>query len=431
MITDITVGFLKFLDVMRFKKKILDDDVDKIVYNINKLLLDADFDPDIIKDVTNFMRTQIAHATVNSNAFKELITQSLYDALIRLFAHVPDCNISFEKNKTNLILTSGMHGNGKTSTVVKLGFLLKQKCNLQKVAAISFDNKRAAAQEQLEIGCKRVGMDFLNLTDVSIGDACNKLNNAISENKYDLIIVDTAGRSSDEEELNELFMIYQTFSPKYHFLVIDSTIGNISTKISAKFQNKVKVDGVIITKTDSHAKGGCVFNVMRQTSSPVIFSTYGEHFSNISYFDPNLFVRKILGMGNRSVLRKKQSIQFDSFGRIRAGNLNYNDLLTQLLSIVDIGNAKNTVSLLSKSANLKQNVQKIDFVKTKRQIAIIQSMRPIERCDIEVLLHDLKLDEQRRIKRIAKGSGSSIAEVKEIIQTLLKIRQYMMKNARK
>ena len=323
----------------------------------------------------------------------------------------------------------GLQGSGKTTTIGKLGNLLRKKKN-KKVMFIAADVYRPAAIDQL----KTLGKE-LNIEVYEEGqkDAVNIVNNGINyakEKGYDLVLVDTAGRLHvDENLMDELKKINESVNPNEILLVIDAMIGQDAINVINGFNDALPITGTILTKMDGDTKGGVALSAKHLTNVSIKFIGTSEKLDGLTEFDPERMVSRILGNGDiMSIIEKAESVidekeAMKAAKKMQAGKMDLDDFLTQLRQIKKLGPLENLIKLLPGARKMGLNNISIDPKQFSRLEAIISSMTLKERRNPEII-------KSSRKQRIANGSGTNVTEVNKLLNQFEQMQKMMkmMKN---
>ncbi|MCA0361758.1 MAG: signal recognition particle protein [Armatimonadetes bacterium] len=410
---------------IRKKGRLSEDDVTAVMREIRVALLEADVNFQIAK---NFVQT-VKEKAVGEEIFGSLtpdqtILKIVRDELVALLG--PDeTPIRWNPAPPTVILMCGLQGSGKTTTTAKLArWFLKQG---KKPMLAACDLQRPAAVKQLEILGEQVGVPVyaqLGSNPVQVAK------DALARCKHlfcDVLIVDTAGRLSiDEELMKEIAEVRGAVNPDEVFLVVDATTGQEAVNVADAFHKTLGLTGAIFTKMDGDARGGAVLSVREATSVPVRFLGVGEQTEALDPFHASRMAERIIGMGDVFGIIEKAEEAFAGEdvasleSKMRSGKLDFNDFLNQMRMIRKMGPLKNVMKMIpGLSANLPEEA--LDMVNDKqvdRLQAIVLSMTPKERSNPDVL-------NGSRRKRIAKGSGTTQEEVNRLIEQLYSMRRGM------
>ncbi len=325
---------------------------------------------------------------------------------------------AFEPGDSGVILMLGLQGSGKTTFCGKLAQRLsKMKARPLLVAC---DIYRPAAIEQLHVVAKSVGVPCFDLgTDKTPTEIIRSAQSKAKEQGNDLLIVDTAGRLHiDEVRMDELQAIKREIDPKYTFLVCDAMTGQDAVTSASTFDREVGIDGVCLTKMDGDARGGAALSVRAVTGKPIAFIGTGERPEDLEEFVPDRIASRILGMGDVVSLVEKAQEAIDAEQalemqeKIRERKFDFNDFLKQMRTVKKMGPLKGLLGMIPGMGQMLGEVDNDQLEKElKRVEAVIFSMTPTERENDELLRKS-----GTRRNRVAKGSGSSLQEVTELIR---------------
>ena len=328
------------------------------------------------------------------------------------------------KGKPAVILMSGLQGSGKTTHTAKLALHMRTKMG-KRPLLVACDVYRPAAIDQLEVMAKRVGADVFTLRDqkdpVEIAQAA--LRHARSHGN-DVVIVDTAGRLAvDEEMMDEIARIKDAVQPSETLFVVDAMTGQDAVRTAQAFHERISFDGVILTKMDGDTRGGAALSIREETGKPVKFVGTGEKPEALEPFHPDRMAQRILGMGDVVTLVEKAQEQFDQESarklqkKIRKNSFDFEDFLEQVQQVKKMGNVKDLLAMVPGMGKALRGVD-IDDDAFKHIEAIIQSMTPDERKNPD------KLNGSRK-GRIAKGSGTTVQEVNQLIKQFGEMKKMM------
>ena len=307
---------------------------------------------------------------------------------------------------------AGLQGSGKTTTTGKLCRYFQRKG--LKVGAIGADNFRPGAYAQLETLCKKINVPCYG--DPNEKDAVKITRDGLAALKdVEVIIVDTAGRHALEDDLiEEIMQINDLLKPDHRWLVIDAALGQAAREQAKRFHEAIGIDGVIVTKMDGTAKGGGAMSAVSETESGIVFIGNGETIEDLERFDANGFISRLLGMGDLKALVEKaeEAIKPEDVdvNAMLRGKFTLNDMYKQLEAVQKMGPLKQVLSMLPLGGlNVPSEALDGTADRMKRFRIIMDSMTPQE-------LDDPSLINTSRMTRVAKGSGSSVDEVRELIK---------------
>ena len=382
--------------------------------DIQRSLLQSDVNVKLVLEITkNIEDRSLNEKPPPGLSRKDHIVKILYDELAKLLGK--DTEFHFKSGKTNKILLLGIQGSGKTTVASKLArFLTKQG---YRVGVIGADTFRPGALTQLRTMCEKSSVEVYG--EEKNEDPSQIVKNGLKHfenSNLDIILIDTAGRHKEEKDLlNEMKQINKVAASDLALLVIDGTIGQQCFSQAEAFHETVPVGGIIITKLDSSAKGGGALAASAATGAQVMYLGTGERIDDLEKFSPTRFVGRLLGMGDiQAVLDLANRLEDEADGirmkRISSGKMNMEDFYYQLEEVKKAGSFQ---GLLENMPGLSGMVKEDQIDKMEDRVEtwryIIQSMNKDEKSDPDIL-------NASRIKRIARGSGWSEHDVKELMK---------------
>ena len=403
--------------------KITEENINEMMREIRLSLLEADVNYKVVKEFTNTVKEKALGTDVNQKLSPgEEFVRIVRDELTELLGG-ETAELVINKNPTITMLV-GLQGSGKTTTIGKLANYLR-KNHKKKPLLVACDVYRPAAIDQL----KTLGKE-LNIEVYTEGkkDPVEISKNAISyatENGFDYILIDTAGRLQiDEKLMDELVNIENEIHPDETLLVIDSMMGQDAINVITGFHEKLPLTGVILTKLDGDTRGGVALSVRHLTNLPIKFIGVSEKMDGLSEFHPDRMASRILGMGDILSLVEKVSDEInekeaeDMVKKMSKGTFDLEDFLNQLKQIKKLGPLENLLKLLPGAKKMGLNNVKVDPKKMAHTEAIILSMTPYERKHPEIL-------KASRKQRIAKGSGTTVTEVNQLLNQFEEMKKMM------
>lgn len=395
--------------------------VDEIVRDIQRALIQADVKISLVKELSNRIRERSLKEKMVLNP-REHVIKVVYEELMSILGKAVEVPLAAQK-----IMMVGLHGTGKTSTCAKLARYFQKKG--LKPAVICADVYRPAASDQLRQLCDRMGVPFYDGANLPEGKGVVEIVKAGVEefNKHDIKIIDTAGRHALEEEMiEEIRAIRAEIEPEQRILILDASIGQQASVQARAFDDAIGITGIIITKMDGTAKGGGALSAVSETNSGIAFVGTGETMNDLEKFESDRFISRLLGMGDIKTLiemAEESLTEEDLDAVILKGKFTLNDLYKQLEALRKMGPFKNLVQMLPLGRfgkDLKDSMYQVTEAKLKTFKVIMDSMTKEER-------NEPKLIGSSRVKRIARGSGTTSAEVSELIK-YHKMMQKMMKS---
>lgn len=391
--------------------------VNEFIREVQRSLIEADVDVKLVLEMSKRIRENTLRGDLPPGfTRRDLAVKVLYEELTSLLGRKP-AEIPVESKKTNVILMVGIEGSGKTTTVAKLAKWLSKRFG--KVGIISADVVRPASKLQLE---QLVGPEIPVYWKDS-RDPVEIMREGVEffrRERYNFVIIDTAGRHRDEGSLmNELEVYYREIRPDLVILTVDGTIGQAAYPQAKAFAERVPVGGVIVTKLDGAAKGGGALSAVAASGAPILFIGTGERIEDLERFDPNRFVSRLLGGGDIVELAMRMEEAFKEsklIDRISKGKFDLEDFRDYLKRIGRAGPVDKLLEMLPGIGG--RMTLEIDPDEMERWIAIINSMTPDEREDPSSIRGS-------RIERIAKGSGVTAKDVRRLLKSYYQARKLM------
>ena len=416
----------KFQDIYRYitkTGKIREENIEEAVKKIKLALLEADVHYKVVKNfIENVKSKSLGEKVLKSVTPSQQFIKIVYDEIVHLFGNKEKIfPVNFPTNRVTSILLVGLNGSGKTTSCIKLA---KRYVKFNPIV-IAADTKRAAAIEQLIILGKKYNIPVFYNKDEK--DAIKIIKSGLEfceENNYNLAIIDSAGRMEvDDDLMKELQDINKNIKPDWSIFVGDATAGQNIINVLLKFKEFIKIDGVMLTKFDSDARGGASLSLKYITRLDIFFIGTGENVNDIELFEPEKIAKRILGMTDvisivetaQEIIDKEEALKIEK--KFRKEEFTLNDFLENLRRIQKGNYLSKIIELLP--INLpKENL--IDEKRFKHIEAIILSMTPKERDNIDII--DLS-----RKMRISKGSGRPIGEVTQLIEQFKKTKKMLKK----
>ncbi len=417
----------KAFHTLRGQGKITELNVAATVKEIRKALIDADVNYKVAKEVTDEIRTRAMGLDVLTAVSPgQLLVKVTNDELTRLMGE-SSVDINLEGNPA-VVLIAGLQGSGKTTFTGKLAGLIKKQG--RQVMMVACDIYRPAAVEQLQVLGKQLGIEVYaepdNKNPVQL--AGNAVRHA-RETNIRAVIVDTAGRLAvDEEMMGEIASLKESLKPSETLFVVDSMMGQDAVNTAKAFNARIDFDGVVLTKLDGDARGGAALSIRRIVDKPIKYISSGEKMEAIDRFFPERMAGRILGMGDVVSLVEKAQETFSEEEarrlnkRFRKNQFDFDDFLSQLEQVKKMGNVKDLLGMVPGMGKALKGVE-IDDKSFKPVEAIIRSMTPQERLNPDVL-------NASRKNRIAKGSGTSLPQVNQLLKQFENMKK-MMKTVNK
>ena len=397
--------------------------VDSVVKDLQRSLIEADVNVQLVLNITQKIKKSALDERLKGIEKKEHIIKLLHDELKNILGEKRE--LKLEPNKTNKFMMLGLYGAGKTTTISKIALYYSKRGS--KVCAIGLDVHRPAASTQLKQLCDRINVAcFISPEQKDPVKIWKQYDKEMS--KYDLILIDTAGRDSlDEELIKEIKSIAKIAKPTETFLVIPADIGQTAKKQATTFKSAVDITGVIITRMDSTAKAGGALTSCYEAKVPVIFIGTGEKPADLEPFNPEAFLGRMLGMGDLEALMEKIRTATDENNlkktqkNIEEGKLTLRDVQSQLESMESIGSMDKIMSMIPGLGKAKEKISSEKLEESQQKMKgykhAINSMTKEEIENPEIMEK-----ETSRLQRISKGSGVSTTDIRNLIK------QYKMLN---
>jgi signal recognition particle subunit SRP54 len=400
---------------------ITEDNIGDMVREIRLSLLEADVNYQVVKDFTNKIKEKALGEEVKKSLKPgEMFVKILNDELIDLLGGSKEELIIKDFTITML---AGLQGSGKTTTISKLGNVIRKKHH-KKPLLVACDIYRPAAIEQLKQLGKQLDIEVYSEDNNPVDIAKNAMEYA-KNNHYDYILIDTAGRLHiDETLMNELVSINNEIHCDEILLVLDSMMGQDAINVIKSFNEQLPLTGVILTKLDGDTRGGVALSVRYLTNIPIKFIGTGEKLDALTEFDPKRMASRILGMGDILSIVEQAEAVIDreeaekAAKKLQKGNFDLEDFLSQLKQIKKLGPIENIIKMLPGARKLGLNNINIDPKQLSRVEAIILSMTKAERRNPDIIKASRKM-------RIAKGSGTSVEEVNKLLNQFEQMKKLM------
>jgi signal recognition particle subunit SRP54 len=426
MFENLTERLERAFKLLKGEGRITEVNIAETLKDIRKALLNADVSYKIAKSFCDEVKQKaLGQDVLKSIRPGQLLTKTVRDELAALMGgQATEVNL---KGSPSVILIAGLQGSGKTTFSGKLALFLKTKKGRQPLLA-ACDVYRPAAVEQLKVLGAQIAVPVY--TEEGCSNPVQIAQNAIRHaraNGLNTVIVDTAGRLAvDEEMMREISAIKKAIAPGETLFVVDAMTGQDAVNTAAAFNERLDFDGVVLTKLDGDTRGGAAISIRAAVNKPLKFVSAGEKPEALDVFHPDRMADRILGMGDIVSLVEKAQEQFDEETarrlqkKLAKGQFSFDDFYRQLQQLKKMGNIKDLVSMIPGAGKVIKNMD-LDNASFKHTEAIIQSMTPEER-------NDPALFNGSRRKRVAAGSGTSLAEVNRLMKQFDDVRR-MMKTA--
>jgi signal recognition particle subunit SRP54 len=406
------------LDRLTGRGSLSEADVDAAMREVRRALLEADVSLEVVRSFTERVREQAVGATVVKSVTPgQMVVKIVHDELVATLG-ADGQTIDLNAVAPVAIMMVGLQGSGKTTTTAKLARRLTQR-DKRKVLMASLDVYRPAAMEQLAVLGR--DLDIQTLPIVAGQKPAQIARRAIEAAKlggYDVVLLDTAGRTTlDEEMMSEAADIKSTANPHEVLLVADSLTGQDAVNLARAFDQRVGLTGIVLTRVDGDGRGGAALSMRAVTGKPIKLIGVGEKTDALEDFHPSRIAGRILGMGDVVSLVEKAAANIDAekaartAERMRKGQFDLTDMREQLLQMANMGGISGLMGMMPGIAKMKNQIANagIDDKVIKRQVAVIDSMTRQERKSPDVL-------KASRKKRIASGAGVRVEDVNKLLK---------------
>ncbi|MGB3680932.1 MAG: signal recognition particle protein, partial [Rubrobacteraceae bacterium] len=403
-----------------------EDQVKKVTREIRLALLEADVNYGVVKEFVGNVRERATGAEVSKALSPGQQVVKIVDEELASLMGGSAHKLTFASRPPTVVMLAGLNGHGKTTTAGKLAlFVRKLGKNPYLVAC---DTYRPAAIDQLQQLGKELGVPvYSEGTDPAPEEVAERGVRAAKEGGYDFVIVDTAGRQVlDADLMEELKRVRSNVKPHSILLVLDVVTGQNAVEIAQTFQEYADFDGMVLTKLDGDARGGAALSVVRVTERPIKFASEGEKMGEFDYFYPDRMAGRILGMGDVLTLIEKAEGQMDQEEaeaqgkKLMAGKFTFEDFLKQMQMIKKMGPISGLLGMIPGLNKQLQGVN-IDDKQLGRVEAMITSMTANERRNPKLL------QSPSRTRRIARGSGMTQQDVKNLVKQFNEMQKMMKK----
>ncbi len=412
---------------LRSKGRLTEADVKAALKEVKMALLEADVNFKVVKQFINSVTERaIGQDVMTSLTPGQMVIKIVNEEMVSLMGSETKEIALKPGNEITIILMAGLQGAGKTTTTAKIAGKLKQRG--KKPLLVACDVYRPAAIEQLEINGKKQDVPVF-----SMGDKNNPVNIAKAAveharvNGFNVVILDTAGRLHvDEDMMQELENIKEAVDVYQTILVVDAMTGQDAVNVAKSFNERIEIDGVILTKMDGDTRGGAALSIKAVTGKPILYVGMGEKLSDLEQFYPDRMASRILGMGDVLTLIEKAEAQIDEEKarelnrKLKKAEFGYDDFLDSMNQIKSMGNIGDLLGMIPgvNSAALKNVSLDDSEAQMKRTEAIILSMTPQERANPDLMSPSRK-------KRIAAGAGVDISEVNKLVKMFEQMKKMM------
>ena len=417
---------------LRSKGRLTEADVQEALKEIKRALLAADVNFKVVKDfIKTVQERAVGQDVMNGLNPGQMVIKIVNEELCNLMGS-ETTEIKLQPGSAiTVIMMAGLQGAGKTTTTAKLAgkFKLKGK----KPLLVACDVYRPAAIKQLQINGEKQGVEVFSMGDkIKPADIAKAAMEHAAKNKNNIVILDTAGRLHiDEEMMAELQEIKEAVTVHQTILVVDAMTGQDAVNVASNFNDKIGIDGVIVTKLDGDTRGGAALSIKAVTGKPILYVGMGEKLSDLEQFYPDRMASRILGMGDVLTLIEKAGAEIDeeqakkTMEKMKKAQFDYEDYLDSMSQMKKMGGLSSIMGMLPGMPGMgNKKMPELDSEENEKKMArmeaMIQSMTVEERRNPDLL-------NPSRKHRIAKGAGVDIAEVNRMVKQFNETRKMMKK----
>ncbi|HVZ15166.1 MAG TPA: signal recognition particle protein [Bauldia sp.] len=406
------------LDRLTKRGALSENDVNEAMREVRRALIEADVALDVVRSFTDKVKARAVGAeVVRSVTPGQMVVKIVHDQLVEMLGSDAQ-SIDLNAPAPVALMLVGLQGSGKTTTAAKIARRLSDRSKA-KVLLASLDTRRPAAQEQLRVLGEQAGIDTLPIVaGQQPVEIARRAETAARLGGYDVVILDTAGRTHiDEPLMVEMAEIKAATKPHEILLVADSLTGQDAVNLAKSFDDRVGITGIVLTRVDGDGRGGAALSMRATTGKPIKLLGVGEKLDALEDFDPSRIAGRILGMGDIVGLVEKATQALDmekaakAAERMRKGVFDLDDLAEQLKQMAAIGGMSGVMSMLPGVGKVKKQIDAmgVDDSVFKHQAAIISSMTREEKKNPDIL-------KASRKRRIAAGSGTRVEEVNRLLK---------------
>ena len=414
---------------LRSKGRLTEEDVKAALKEVKLALLEADVNFKVVKQFIKAVQERaVGEEVLKSLTPGQMVIKIVNEEMVKLMGS-ETTELKFKpSNEVTVIMMMGLQGAGKTTTAAKLAGKIKAKNNKWKPLLVACDVYRPAAIKQLQVNGEKQGVEVF-----SMGDGHNPVNIAkaayehAKSKGFNVLIVDTAGRLQiDENMMEELQNIKAELNVDQSLLVVDGMTGQEAVNVANTFEEKIGIDGVVLTKLDGDTRGGAALSVRAVTGRPILYVGMGEKLSDLEQFHPDRMASRILGMGDVLTLIEKAAEEVDHeksmqmMQNMKKNQFGFDDYLESMNQMKKLGGISSILGMMPGmgGAQMKQIEDAMDEKKMAKIEAIILSMTPKERRNPDII-------NPSRKRRIAKGAGVDISEVNRLVKQFEQSRKLM------
>ncbi|MFR5726059.1 MAG: signal recognition particle protein [Clostridium sp.] len=411
---------------LRGKGRLSEADVKAALKEVKMALLEADVSFKVVKQfISSIQERAVGEEVFGSLTPGQTVIKIVTEELIKLMGSETTEIALKPASEITVIMMAGLQGAGKTTTTAKIAAKLKAQGRKPLLAAC--DVYRPAAIKQLQVNGEKVGIPVFTMGDkISPVDIAKGAIEHASKNGFNVVILDTAGRLHiDESMMDELVGIREAVEVYQTILVVDAMTGQDAVNVAGTFNDKVGIDGVILTKLDGDTRGGAALSIRSVTGKPILYIGMGEKLSDLEQFYPDRMASRILGMGDIQSLIEKAAAEVDEeqakelSQKLRKAEFDYNDFLTQMQQIKKMGGMGSILSMMPGVGSQLSGIDMDEGERSLRRVeSIILSMTKEERANPGLI-------NPSRKQRIAKGAGVDVSEVNRLVKQFDQMKKMM------
>ncbi|MEM0232933.1 MAG: signal recognition particle protein Srp54, partial [Candidatus Nezhaarchaeales archaeon] len=397
--------------------------VKELIRDVQRALLLADVNVELVLKITQLIEERALKEPVPSGFTRREVTlKVLYESLVELLGGEKQPKILYPANESITLMLVGVQGSGKTTTAAKLAWFYKSRG--YRPGIVCADTFRPGAYDQLKQLALSVGVPFYGERTGTSTEIALRGINELKKMGCNVIIIDTAGRHKSESTLmEEMKLLSEVIKPSEVILVVDATIGQQAKVQAEAFNNATKIGSIIVTKLDGAAKGGGALSAVVATGAQIKFIGIGEKIDELEVFDPPSFVSRLLGMGDLKLLaeRVKEASLRGEMKSLVTGKFTLKDMVQQLEGLKKLGPLRKVLEMIPGfGLNLPDEIADVAQEKLEKWTVMVKSMTKEE-------LEHPEIINRSRMRRIARGSGVKVKDVKELLETYEAMKR-MMKN---
>ncbi len=412
MFSTITDSFKNAIGKIRFH----DDEkaLKKATIELRKSLLKSDVHHKVVKELIQTVELETKKHGIGKDSF----LAALQNELVRILTAEGNQGFVFASKPPTVVLMTGLQGSGKTTTTGKLAYMLKEQ-KKKKVLIAAGDLQRLAAVEQLRQICADIEVDLVADEDAKPEEIVTRAIQKATDELYDVVLIDTAGRLAiDEELMDELERVKNVAKPDEIFYVADAMTGMDAVRTATTFKEKIGITGVVLSKFDGDSKGGVALGIAHQVGVPLRFIGSGEKMPDLEVFIPERITNRLMGAGDIEGLAERTASVIDEktakrmTSKIKKGQFNFNDFLEQMEQMKKMGSMKSIMGMIPGMGNMAKQIGDMDLENSSEMKAIksmVSSMTKKERENPDLLNNTRK-------RRIAAGAGLDQMQVNRVLK---------------